>query len=154
MTDSSFEGIPHKRHEQSQNLSGGMQRKLSIACAFVGGSKLVLLSLFSMSFKLYSLFFIAQGGCAGRADCRCGSLLPTSHLGLADQVQARSHHHPHHPLHGRGRLARGPHCHHQLWKVCFKFSLNVSSFLCQGWFAAEAPCSLNRCTASVTTSHL
>ena len=34
-------GIPHKRHEQSQNLSGGMQRKLSIACAFVGGSKLV-----------------------------------------------------------------------------------------------------------------
>ena len=35
-------GIPHKRHEQSQNLSGGMQRKLSIACAFVGGSKLVL----------------------------------------------------------------------------------------------------------------
>ena len=34
-----LEGIPHKRHEQSQNLSGGMQRKLSIACAFVGGSK-------------------------------------------------------------------------------------------------------------------
>merc|ERR1719400_2576347 len=36
-------GIPHKRHEQSQNLSGGMQRKLSIACAFVGGSKVVVL---------------------------------------------------------------------------------------------------------------
>ena len=32
-------GIPHKRHEMSKNLSGGMQRKLSIACAFVGGSK-------------------------------------------------------------------------------------------------------------------
>ena len=32
-------GIPHKRHEWSRNLSGGMQRKLSIACAFVGGSK-------------------------------------------------------------------------------------------------------------------
>ena len=27
------------RNELSQNLSGGMQRKLSIACAFVGGSK-------------------------------------------------------------------------------------------------------------------
>ena len=32
-------GIPHKRDEMSKNLSGGMQRKLSIACAFVGGSK-------------------------------------------------------------------------------------------------------------------
>lgn len=32
-------GIPHKRNEMSKNLSGGMQRKLSIACAFVGGSK-------------------------------------------------------------------------------------------------------------------
>ena len=32
-------GIPHKKHELSKNLSGGMQRKLSIACAFVGGSK-------------------------------------------------------------------------------------------------------------------
>ena len=35
-------GIPHKRDEMSKNLSGGMQRKLSIACAFVGGSKWVL----------------------------------------------------------------------------------------------------------------
>merc|ERR1719210_647628 len=36
-------GIPHKRDEWSKNLSGGMQRKLSIACAFVGGSKGVVL---------------------------------------------------------------------------------------------------------------
>ena len=34
-------GIPHKKNEWSKNLSGGMQRKLSIACAFVGGSKYV-----------------------------------------------------------------------------------------------------------------
>ena len=34
-------GIPHKRNEMSKNLSGGMQRKLSIACAFVGGSRSV-----------------------------------------------------------------------------------------------------------------
>jgi ABC-type multidrug transport system ATPase subunit len=32
-------GLPHKRDELSMNLSGGMQRKLSIASAFVGGSK-------------------------------------------------------------------------------------------------------------------
>ncbi|XP_018414710.1 PREDICTED: retinal-specific ATP-binding cassette transporter [Nanorana parkeri] len=36
-------GIPQKRHEESQNLSGGMQRKLSVAMAFVGESKVVVL---------------------------------------------------------------------------------------------------------------
>ncbi|XP_069366933.1 retinal-specific phospholipid-transporting ATPase ABCA4-like isoform X1 [Paralichthys olivaceus] len=36
-------GLPHKRHDEAQNLSGGMQRKLSVAMAFVGGSKVVIL---------------------------------------------------------------------------------------------------------------
>ncbi|XP_017266543.1 retinal-specific phospholipid-transporting ATPase ABCA4-like isoform X2 [Kryptolebias marmoratus] len=36
-------GLPHKRDEEAQNLSGGMQRKLSVAMAFVGGSKVVIL---------------------------------------------------------------------------------------------------------------
>ncbi|XP_077309012.1 retinal-specific phospholipid-transporting ATPase ABCA4 isoform X1 [Lithobates pipiens] len=36
-------GIPQKRHEEAQNLSGGMQRKLSVAMAFVGESKVVVL---------------------------------------------------------------------------------------------------------------
>ncbi|XP_037086261.1 ATP-binding cassette sub-family A member 7-like [Pollicipes pollicipes] len=36
-------GLPHKRDELSKNLSGGMQRKLSIAVAFVGGSRTVIL---------------------------------------------------------------------------------------------------------------
>ncbi|KAM4606531.1 retinal-specific phospholipid-transporting ATPase ABCA4-like [Polymixia lowei] len=36
-------GLPHKRHEEAQNLSGGMQRKLSVAMAFVGGAKVVIL---------------------------------------------------------------------------------------------------------------
>uniref|UniRef100_A0A8C4NHY2 ABC transporter domain-containing protein n=1 Tax=Eptatretus burgeri TaxID=7764 RepID=A0A8C4NHY2_EPTBU len=36
-------GLPHKRKELSQNLSGGMQRKLSVAVAFVGGSSVVIL---------------------------------------------------------------------------------------------------------------
>ena len=146
-----LQGIPHKRHEQSQNLSGGMQRKLSIACAFVGGSKLVttLISLWTV------LSFVAQGGCAGWADCRSGPLLPASHLGLADQVQGWPHHHPHHPLHGRGRLAWRPYRNNQLWKVCRRpvISWTVSYILFQGWCAVEAHCSWNRCTASATTSH-
>ncbi|NWY05107.1 ABCA1 protein, partial [Nothoprocta ornata] len=36
-------GLPHKRREQTRSLSGGMQRKLSVAIAFVGGSRVVLL---------------------------------------------------------------------------------------------------------------
>ncbi|KAM9324762.1 retinal-specific phospholipid-transporting ATPase ABCA4 [Gastrophryne carolinensis] len=36
-------GIPQKRNEEVQNLSGGMQRKLSVAMAFVGESKVVVL---------------------------------------------------------------------------------------------------------------
>jgi ATP-binding cassette subfamily A (ABC1) protein 1 len=35
--------LSHKRNEISKNLSGGMQRKLSIATAFVGGSQTVIL---------------------------------------------------------------------------------------------------------------
>ncbi|XP_060560202.1 phospholipid-transporting ATPase ABCA1-like [Ruditapes philippinarum] len=36
-------GLPHKRKEHSSNLSGGMKRKLSVAIAFVGNSKTVIL---------------------------------------------------------------------------------------------------------------
>ncbi|TTW24234.1 ATP-binding cassette sub-family A member 1 [Bagarius yarrelli] len=36
-------GLPHKRKELAKNLSGGMQRKLSVAIAFVGGSSVVIL---------------------------------------------------------------------------------------------------------------
>ncbi|KAK3526537.1 hypothetical protein QTP70_030758 [Hemibagrus guttatus] len=36
-------GLPHKRKSKSSELSGGMQRKLSVALAFVGGSKVVIL---------------------------------------------------------------------------------------------------------------
>ncbi|XP_059140192.1 phospholipid-transporting ATPase ABCA1-like [Physella acuta] len=36
-------GLPNKRKEKAENLSGGMKRKLSVAIAFVGGSKTVIL---------------------------------------------------------------------------------------------------------------
>nr|XP_009939475.1 PREDICTED: retinal-specific ATP-binding cassette transporter [Opisthocomus hoazin] len=36
-------GLTHKRSEEAQNLSGGMQRKLSVAIAFVGEAKVVVL---------------------------------------------------------------------------------------------------------------
>uniref|UniRef100_A0A671TWH5 P-type phospholipid transporter n=1 Tax=Sparus aurata TaxID=8175 RepID=A0A671TWH5_SPAAU len=36
-------GLPHKRHSRTSTLSGGMQRKLSVALAFIGGSKVVIL---------------------------------------------------------------------------------------------------------------
>uniref|UniRef100_A0AAV2KFR8 P-type phospholipid transporter n=1 Tax=Knipowitschia caucasica TaxID=637954 RepID=A0AAV2KFR8_KNICA len=36
-------GLPHKRTARTSALSGGMQRKLSVALAFVGGAKVVIL---------------------------------------------------------------------------------------------------------------
>ncbi|XP_075395947.1 retinal-specific phospholipid-transporting ATPase ABCA4 [Tenrec ecaudatus] len=36
-------GLHHKRNEEAQHLSGGLQRKLSVAMAFVGDSKVVVL---------------------------------------------------------------------------------------------------------------
>ncbi|XP_018099248.1 phospholipid-transporting ATPase ABCA1 isoform X2 [Xenopus laevis] len=36
-------GLPHKKKYKTSQLSGGMQRKLSVALAFVGGSKVVIL---------------------------------------------------------------------------------------------------------------
>ena len=36
-------GLPHKRKELSSSLSGGMKRKLSVAIAFVGDAKTVIL---------------------------------------------------------------------------------------------------------------
>ncbi|XP_074118834.1 retinal-specific phospholipid-transporting ATPase ABCA4 isoform X3 [Sminthopsis crassicaudata] len=36
-------GLHHKRNEEAQNLSGGMQRKLSVAIAFVGDAKVIVL---------------------------------------------------------------------------------------------------------------
>ncbi|XP_034043869.1 phospholipid-transporting ATPase ABCA1-like isoform X1 [Thalassophryne amazonica] len=36
-------GLPHKRKSRTSTLSGGMQRKLSVALAFVGGSKVAIL---------------------------------------------------------------------------------------------------------------
>ncbi|XP_019523093.1 PREDICTED: retinal-specific ATP-binding cassette transporter [Hipposideros armiger] len=36
-------GLYHKRNEEAQDLSGGMQRKLSVAIAFVGDAKVVVL---------------------------------------------------------------------------------------------------------------
>ena len=36
-------GMWHCRHQRVTELSGGMQRRLCVALAFVGGSKLVIL---------------------------------------------------------------------------------------------------------------
>ena len=32
-------GLEHKKHDMSEQLSGGMKRKLSIGAAFIGNSK-------------------------------------------------------------------------------------------------------------------
>ncbi|KAK5924506.1 hypothetical protein CgunFtcFv8_017116 [Champsocephalus gunnari] len=60
-------GLPHKRKSRTSALSGGMQRKLSVALAFVGG---------------------VQGGDPGRAHGRRGPVRPEGDLGHAAAVPA------------------------------------------------------------------
>ena len=63
-------GLPHKRKSPSRTLSGGMQRKLSVALAFVGGSKVVILDEPTAGVDPYArrgiwdlLLNYRQGGC-------------------------------------------------------------------------------------------
>ena len=49
--------LSHKRNEISKNLSGGMQRKLSIATAFVGGSQTVILDEPTAGVDPFSRYF-------------------------------------------------------------------------------------------------
>ena len=50
-------GLRLKRNDFAKNLSGGMQRKLSVAIAFVGGSKIVFLQFLIRNF-IYDLFYL------------------------------------------------------------------------------------------------
>ncbi|KAK7916255.1 hypothetical protein WMY93_012016 [Mugilogobius chulae] len=43
LSEGQVKGLPHKRSARTSALSGGMQRKLSVALAFVGGAKVVIL---------------------------------------------------------------------------------------------------------------
>ena len=49
-------GLTEKRHEYSKNLSGGQKRKLSVAIAFIGDSRVVILG---KNFCFFSPFFLA-----------------------------------------------------------------------------------------------
>ena len=89
-----------KRNTYSRNLSGGMKRKLSVAIAFCGGSKTILLDEptsgmdpFSRSVKdsYYLVFAFA-----------CFLNLPQEvHLERDSPISSGSLYHSHYPLHGK-----------------------------------------------------
>ena len=68
--------LPNKRHSRVDCLSGGMQRKLSVAIAFVGGSRTVILDEPTAGIDPYArraiwdlLIKYKQGECRFRIDC-------------------------------------------------------------------------------------
>uniref|UniRef100_A0A3P9K113 ATP-binding cassette, sub-family A (ABC1), member 4b n=1 Tax=Oryzias latipes TaxID=8090 RepID=A0A3P9K113_ORYLA len=80
-------GLPNKRDEEAQNLSGGMQRKLSVAMAFVGGSKVVILDEPTSGVDPYSrrsIWDLLLKYRAGRT-----VLLSTHHMDEADLLSDR-----------------------------------------------------------------
>ncbi|XP_077470976.1 retinal-specific phospholipid-transporting ATPase ABCA4-like isoform X1 [Stigmatopora argus] len=80
-------GLPHKRDDEAQNLSGGMQRKLSVAMAFVGGSKVVILDEPTSGVDPYSRRSIWDL----LLKYRCGRtvILSTHHMDEADLLSDR-----------------------------------------------------------------
>ncbi|KAM8882220.1 retinal-specific phospholipid-transporting ATPase ABCA4a isoform 2-T2 [Synchiropus picturatus] len=80
-------GLPHKRDELSQNLSGGMQRKLSVALAFVGGAKVVILDEPTSGVDPYSRRSIWDLLLKYRAGCTV--IMSTHHMDEADLLSDR-----------------------------------------------------------------
>uniref|UniRef100_A0A3Q3XQQ9 ABC transporter domain-containing protein n=1 Tax=Mola mola TaxID=94237 RepID=A0A3Q3XQQ9_MOLML len=80
-------GLPHKRDDEAQNLSGGMQRKLSVAMAFVGGSKVVILDEPTSGVDPYSRRSIWDLLLKYRADRTV--ILSTHHMDEADLLSDR-----------------------------------------------------------------
>ncbi|XP_055796674.1 phospholipid-transporting ATPase ABCA1 isoform X1 [Salvelinus fontinalis] len=80
-------GLLHKRHEQTRNLSGGMQRKLSVAIAFVGGSKVVVLDEPTAGVDPYSRRGIWDLLLKYRKDCTI--ILSTHYMDEADLLGDR-----------------------------------------------------------------
>ncbi|XP_077410492.1 retinal-specific phospholipid-transporting ATPase ABCA4-like isoform X1 [Vanacampus margaritifer] len=80
-------GLPHKRDELTQNLSGGMQRKLSVALAFVGGAKVVILDEPTSGVDPYSRRSIWDLLLKYRAGCTV--IMSTHHMDEADLLSDR-----------------------------------------------------------------
>lgn len=111
-------GLPHKRNCRTSTLSGGMQRKLSVALAFVGGSKVVILDEPTAGVDPYA----RRGIWDLLLKYRQGKVLPDwsdfSYSLRFDWIfnvgsHFRPDHHPVHSPHGRGGHPRRPHRHHQ-----------------------------------------
>lgn len=114
-------GLPHKRTSRTSTLSGGMQRKLSVALAFVGGSKVVILDEPTAGVDPYArrgiwdlLLNYRQGESlrlVGFNQLLFAFCSPAGlNLNLLSPV--RSDHHPVHSPHGRGGHTGRPDRHH------------------------------------------
>ncbi|KAL8202962.1 UNVERIFIED_CONTAM: ATP-binding cassette sub- A member 1 [Gekko kuhli] len=75
-------GLPHKLKSKTSKLSGGMQRKLSVALAFVGGSKVVILDEPTAGVDPYSRRGIWELLLKYRQGCTI--ILSTHHMDEAD----------------------------------------------------------------------
>lgn len=116
--------LSNKRHSLVQTLSGGMKRKLSVAIAFVGGSRAIILDEPTAGVDPYArraiwdLILKYKPGEWGM-----GRVWASPHLAHPAQppdpnlASPRPHHPPVHPSHGRGRPAWGSHCHHLPWEA-------------------------------------
>uniref|UniRef100_A0A8C1ZZC4 P-type phospholipid transporter n=1 Tax=Cyprinus carpio TaxID=7962 RepID=A0A8C1ZZC4_CYPCA len=132
-------GLPHKRDEEAQNLSGGMQRKLSVAMAFVGGSKVVILDEPTSGVDPYSrrsIWDLLLKYRTGRT-----VILSTHHMDEADLLSDRV-----------GIISKGKlHCSGSplFLKNCFGVGFYLTLCDC----ASECSCTCSTCTRYKEESH-
>lgn len=108
--------LAEKQDTFSKNLSGGMKRKLSVAIAFCGDSKTVLLDeptsgkSFDASpcpeFSYIETCLALMSSIVHLFLYRNGPVQSQIHVECHQALQGRSLHHSDHPLHGRGRYSR------------------------------------------------
>ena len=105
-------GLVEKADEWAERLSGGQKRKLSLAMALIGGSRVVILDGELGETPDEGARRMLTLARHGRAERRDGPGQPPPGLGLAAAPPRGPHRDPLHPSHGRGRLGAqlGPFC--------------------------------------------
>ena len=96
--------LVEKSNSLAKNLSGGMKRKLSVAMAFCGESKVVILdepTSGMVRFLLRHLFGTTVTYiCSPRHIVFKGPIFKKIHMELDPTIQAEPHHYPYNTLYG------------------------------------------------------
>jgi ATP-binding cassette subfamily A (ABC1) protein 1 len=140
--------LSEKRNTFSRNLSGGMKRKLSVAIAFCGGSKIVLLDeptsgMVRIKRKQSALVFyycvplVSFVMLRSAAFLSIGPLFETLHLERDSPVPSESLHHPNDAFYGRSGHSGRPHRHHGRRSASLRWQFTILEEALRCWLSVD-----------------